>query len=84
MPYANNKGEDQPAHSHSLVSTFVVRCLDSIRSLVSTSEISSLYLASMAAQAGLSISWAQTQKTGFPVRKFKFDFSSFDVIVMWI
>ena len=30
MPYANNKGADQPAHLHSLISTFVVRCLDSI------------------------------------------------------
>ena len=40
MPYANNKGADQPAHSHSLISTFVVRFLDSIMPLVSTSEIS--------------------------------------------
>ena len=30
MPYANNKGTDQPAHQRSLISTFVVRCLDSI------------------------------------------------------
>ena len=29
MPYANNKGADQPAHLHSLISAFVVRCLDS-------------------------------------------------------
>ena len=35
MPYANNKGADQPAHPRSLISTFVVRCLDSIISLVS-------------------------------------------------
>ena len=47
MPYANNKGANQPAHPHSLISTFVVRCLDSIISLVSISEISSLYLASV-------------------------------------
>ena len=26
----NNKGADQPAHPHSLISTFVIRCLDSI------------------------------------------------------
>ena len=25
MPYANNKGADQPAHPRSLISTFVVR-----------------------------------------------------------
>ena len=29
MPNANNKGADQPAHLRSLISTFVVRCLDS-------------------------------------------------------
>ena len=29
-PYANNKGADQPAHSRSLISTFVFRCLGSI------------------------------------------------------
>ena len=28
MLYVNNKGADQPAHPHSLISTFVVRCLD--------------------------------------------------------
>ena len=33
MPYANNKGTDQPAHPRSLISVFVVRCLDSIISL---------------------------------------------------
>ena len=27
MPYANNKGADQPAHLRSLISTFIVRCL---------------------------------------------------------
>ena len=30
MTYANNKGVDQPAHLRSLISIFVVRCLDSI------------------------------------------------------
>ena len=42
MPYANNKGADQPAHPRSLINSFVVRCLDSIIPLVSLSEISSL------------------------------------------
>ena len=55
MPYANNKGADQPAHPCSLISTFVVRCLDSMILLVSISEISSFYLASVAAQAGLCL-----------------------------
>ena len=41
-PYANNKGADQPAHLRSLISAFVVRCLDSIISLDSIAEISRL------------------------------------------
>ena len=57
LPYANNKGADQPAHPRSLISAFVIRYLDSIISLVSTSKISSLYLASVAAQAGLCLPW---------------------------
>ena len=28
LSYANNKDADQPAHPRSLISTFVVRCLD--------------------------------------------------------
>ena len=31
LPYPNNKGADQPAHPCSLISTFVVRHLDSTR-----------------------------------------------------
>ena len=30
MPYGNNKDADQPAHPRSLISAFVVRCLDTI------------------------------------------------------
>ena len=41
MPYANNKGADQPPHPRSLISAFVVRCLDSMMSLNSIAEISS-------------------------------------------
>ena len=40
MLYANNKGADQTARKRSLISTFVVRCLDSITSLDSIAEIS--------------------------------------------
>ena len=32
MPYANTKCADQPAHSRSLISAFVLRCLGSITS----------------------------------------------------
>ena len=65
MPYAINKGADQPAHPRSLISIFVVRCLDSIIPLGSISEISSLYLVSVGEQAGLSLSWSQTLKDRF-------------------
>ena len=67
LPYANNKGADQPAHPHSLISAFVVRCLDStyIICLVSISKIQSLYLASLAVQAGLCLTWSQTPEDRF-------------------
>ena len=39
MPYANNKGADQPAHSRSLISTFVVRCLDSTIWILAISKV---------------------------------------------
>ena len=67
MPYANNKDADQPVHLHSLFSVFIIRSLDSIMSLVSISEISSLWLASVAAQASLNLTWSPTPKTGFLV-----------------
>ena len=55
--------------SCSLISAFVVHCLDNIIPLVSISEVSSLYLASEAARAGLSLPWSQTPKTGFLVMR---------------
>ena len=69
MPYANNKGSDQPAHPRSLISTFVVCCLDSIIPLVSVSRILSLFLAAEAEQPVLSLTWSQTPKTGFLVTR---------------
>ena len=65
MSYANNKGADQPAHSRSLISTFVVRCLDSVMSLVSVTNILSLMLASVAEQASLSLTWSETPEDTF-------------------
>ena len=65
MSYANNKGADQPAHFRSLISVFVVCCLDSAMSLVSVTKISSLMLASVAEQAGLSLTWSETRKDTF-------------------
>ena len=65
ISYANNKGADQPAHLRSLISAFVVHCLDSIMSLVSVTKISSLMLASVAEQAGLSLTWSETSEDTF-------------------
>ena len=65
MPYANNKGADQPAHPRSLISAFVVRCLDSVMSLVSVTKISSLVLASVAEQASWSRTWSETPEDMF-------------------
>ena len=65
MSYASNKGADQPAHPRSLISAFVVRCLDSIMSLVSVTKISSLMLASVAEQASLSVTWSETPEDTF-------------------
>ena len=76
MQYANNKGADQPAHPRSLIGTFVVRCLDSITPLVSIGEISNLFLAFVAARAGLNLPLSQTPKTGFLVTRLNlYDFS---------
>ena len=71
MPYANNKGADQSSHMRSRISAFIVHCLDSIMPLVSISEISSLCLASVAAQASLSLPWSQTPKAGFLVTRLR-------------
>ena len=81
MPYANNKGADQAAHPRSLISAFVVRCLDSIMPLVSISEISSLYLVSLATQVSLCITWSQTPKTGFLVWERTMTFSKTITII---
>ena len=71
MPYANNKGADQLVHLRSLISTFVVHCLDSVISLVLISEISNLQLVSVAVQAGLGLTGSKTLKTGFLVTRLK-------------
>ena len=65
MSYANNNGTDQPAHTRSLISAFVVCCLDSIISLDSIAEISRLGLVSVAEQASLSLTWSETSEDMF-------------------
>ena len=49
----------------SLISAFVVRCLDGVMSLVSVTKISSLMLASVAEQAGLSLTLSETPEDTF-------------------
>ena len=65
MSYANNKGADQPAYPHNLITAFVIRFLDSIISLDSIAEISRLQLASVAAQACLCLAWSETPEDTF-------------------
>ena len=59
--YAKNKDADQPAHPRSLISIFVVSCLDSIIYILAISK----FQVSLAGQAGLSHTWAQTTEDRF-------------------
>ena len=59
MPHAN-KGADQPAHLHSLISTFVVQCLDSIISTCYSRNFKTL-----ANLIVLSLTWSQTHEDRF-------------------
>ena len=67
MSYANNKGADQPAHPRSLISTFLVRCLDSI--IIFISRFYSRNFKTLAnfcgAQAGLCLAWSETPEDMF-------------------
>ena len=57
VSYANNKGADQPDHPRSLISTFVVRCLDSMICVLAISKVSRSKLASVTEQACLNLTW---------------------------
>ena len=61
----NNTGADQPAHRGSLVSTSVIRFLESIICKLATGEISIFELVSVAEETGLKIALLETPKTGF-------------------
>ena len=63
--FTNNKGADQPAHTRSLISPFVIRFLESIVSKLATSKISIFSLISVDEQAGLNLTLLETLKTGF-------------------
>ena len=65
MPYVNNKDADQPAHPHSLISTFVVRCLGSMICVLAISKVSRFQLTSVAEQAGLNLTWLKIPEDTF-------------------
>ena len=62
--FANNKSADQPAHPHSLTRAFVIRFSESIISQNAISEISILWLVSVAEDTDLNIALSETPKTG--------------------
>ena len=65
MSYVNNKGADQPAHPRSLISTFVVRCLDSMMCILAVSKVSRLQLIPVAEQTSLSLTWSKIPEDTF-------------------
>ena len=65
MTYANNKVVDQPAHLRSLISTFVVRCLDSMICILAISKVSRFYLTSAAELSGLNLTRSQIPEDTF-------------------
>ena len=60
-----NKGADQLRSNCEADQRLCFRYTDSTISLLLKSEISSFYLSSVAAQAGLCQTWPETPKTGF-------------------
>ena len=60
-----NKGADQLRGNREADQRLCFRYTDSTISLLLKSEISSFYLSSVAAQAGLCQTWPETPKTGF-------------------
>ena len=63
--FANNTGADQPAHPRSLISTFVIRFMESIICKLATDENSSFYLVSVGEETDLKLALTETPKTGF-------------------
>ena len=63
--FVNNKGADQPVHPRSLISTFVIRLLESTISRLAMSEISIFELVSVHEQADLNFTFSEPLKTDF-------------------
>ena len=72
--FANNKGADQPAHPHNLISSFVIPLWYSIIFRIIMSEISILLLVSVAKETGLSLALSNTPKTGFVASRFNYNY----------
>ena len=67
--HANNNVTDQSAHPRSLISASAVRFLESILATIHSCKTSRLLLVSVAEQASISLTWAQTPKTVFPASR---------------
>ena len=52
-------------HPRSLISTFVVRCLDSMICILAISKVSRLLLASVAEHAGWNLAWSKIPEDTF-------------------
>ena len=52
-------------YPHSLISTFIVRCLDSMLCILAISKVSKFLLASVAEQAGLNVTWSKIPEDTF-------------------
>ena len=52
-------------HPRSLISTFVVRCLDYMLYILALSQVSRFLLVSVAEQAGLNLTWSKVPEDTF-------------------
>ena len=68
--FANNRGADQPALPRSLISAFVIRCLERIISKLATNGDSFILLVSVAKQAGLNLTLSETLKSFCKYQKY--------------
>ena len=77
LGFANNTGADQPAHTRSLISAFVVLSYltENLMFRLSTSEISLFLLVTVAEQTNLNNTLLETQKTGFVATRPIYSFS---------
>ena len=66
MSHANNKGADQSGHPCSLISTFVVRCLDSFSSFCNQNFKPHASFCGCAGRCtGLCLAWSETPEDTF-------------------